>query len=251
MLIMPKHYKLDTYDNSVKVIENITNYDNYKSVITRCIAYENEIILSEILNSRLLQEYKNKLIKDSKMKMFLINYSLEPKKNNNDFDTVNINLGIVVMIFHLFYIDYLIEYDELIKNGNLVYKDDRIIDKTKDIDYIIEHFEEVTGEPLLIYDDCVNAIERHMNEKISKEHKNILKHEIQKIQETMFYIRQEMSDMNNKMYESWCDFKFDRGYYSYDGYPIKEQISIWETFKAYYEIAQELDSESEFDEDDY
>lgn len=238
-LIMPKRYNLDTIDNSIKVIKGIDSYKTYEGVITRCIGYNNNVILKEVLNCTDLNHCKNKLVDSSKIQMFLIDYALRER------DTT-----IVKLIFSLYDIKYENEYDNLISKGKLVYYDNCLINTLKDFDYIINHFEDLTGEPLLVYDECVNALENYMGEKLSVYDKNILRDVIAETQEKMYNVRQEMSEMDDRMYDEWYHWRTDANYHSYDSYPINVQIEIWENFKSYYETVN-IESESEYEEEDY
>jgi hypothetical protein len=236
---MPKRYNLDTVDNSIKVIGGVDSYKTYEGVITRCIGYNNNVILKEVLNCTDFNHCKMKLVDNSKIQMFLIDYALRER------DTT-----IVKLIFSLYDIKYENEYDNLISKGKLVYYDNCLINTLKDFDYIINHFEDLTGEPLLVYDECVSALENYMGEKLSEEYKNILKSVISETQEKMYNVRQEMSDMDDRMYEEWYSWRTDANYHSYDSYPITVQIEIWENFKSYYENVN-IESESEYEEEDY
>lgn len=124
-----------------------------------------------------------------------------------------------------------------------------------DFEYILNNFEEVIGEPLLIYDECKELIENYMGHKLNEYEKEELKNTIKKVQEEMYKIRQEMIEMDDQMYEEWYNWRMNGNYHSYDSYPIKEQINIWENFKRYYDTIQlcESESESEWDvyEEDY
>lgn len=238
-LIMPKRYNLDTVDNSIKVIKDIDSYKTYESVITRCIGYSNDIILTEVLNydNFDFDRFKMELTITYRTKMFLIEYALR-----------QVNLDVIKIMFKLFKLNYEPEYDELIVNGKLIYKDNCLINRLKDFDYIIENFEVLTGKPLLIYEECVNVLENYMGEKLNDDNKDILRNVVMETQENMYNMRQEMSEMNNHMYEEWYNWKTDANYHSYDSYPINEQIEIWEYFKNYYES---VECESECDEEDY
>lgn len=225
-------------------IENIDARDTYESIVMRCISYSNVVMLDKVLKNENLKVF-NKLLKiDNTLKMMLIDSAIKES-----------NIDIVKMVFDLFDIKYINEYDELIKNGDLVYNDHQLINKKKDIDYIIDNFEELTGEPLLVYNECVNAIEKYMNEKLSNENKKFLREVISRIQEQMYNVRQEMNEMDNQMYEAWYNWKTD---YNYDSYNIEDQIEIWDEFNKYYEtieVESEVESESELEykqcEEDY
>lgn len=158
------NYQLDTIENSMKVIENINTRDVYESVIMRCISYNSEVILSEVLKNEKLEYFKELLKIDNKLKMNLIDCAIKES-----------NVNIVKMVFEIYKIEYIDEFDELIKNGDLVYTNNQLINKKKDFDYIVEYFEDLTGEPLLVYDECVCAMEKYMNEKLSDENKQRLK----------------------------------------------------------------------------
>jgi hypothetical protein len=226
-------YKFDTIENSMKVIENINARHVYESVIMMCISSNNVVMLGEVLKNENLIVFKKLLKIDNTLKMTLIDSAI--KENNID---------IVKMVFDLFEIKYISEYDELIKAGHLVYNDHELIDKKKDIDYIIDNFEELTGEPLLVYDECVDAMEKYMNEKLSDENKQLLKEVVSRIQEQMYNVRQEMAEMDNSMYEAWYNWRTDS---KYDSYHIEDQIEIWDDFKEYYESI-ELGDELEYEE---
>jgi hypothetical protein len=233
------NYQLDTIENSMKVIENINTRDVYESVIMRCISYNSEVILSEVLKNEKLEYFKELLKIDNKLKMNLIDCAIKES-----------NVNIVKMVFEIYKIEYIDEFDELIKNGDLVYTNNQLINKKKDFDYIVEYFEDLTGEPLLVYDECVCAMEKYMNEKLSDENKQRLKVIVSRIQEQMYNVRQEMAEMDNQMYEAWYDWITN---VNYNSYYIEDQNEIWNEFKEYYETI-ELESESEYEkqrEEDY
>jgi len=240
-LIMPKRYNLDTVDNSMKVINGIDSYKTYEGVITRCIGYSNDIILKEVLNINNFDKFKIELCNNSKTRMFLVDYALRER-----------GINIVKLIFGLYDIQYESEYDNLIQKGKLVYQDNVVINTLKDFDYIINNFEILTGEPLLVYEECVSAMENYMCEKLSEEDKKLLKSVVSETQEKVYNMRQEMSEMDDRMYEEWYNWRTDANYHSYDSYPIEEQIVIWEYFKNYYDTVNiESDYESEYEEKDY
>jgi hypothetical protein len=118
------------------------------------------------------------------------------------------------------------------------------------INTFIENFEKLTGEVPLVYDECINVLERYMGEKLSDEQKEELKIMISQVQEKMYNMRQEMAEMDDHMYEEWYNWRTDANYHSYDSYLLHEQIEIWEYFKDYYKSI-ELESESEIEEEDY
>lgn len=238
-LIMPKRYNLDTVDNSIKVIGGVDSYKTYEGVITRCIGYSNNIILHSVLNCSEFDKFEMELCSNSKTKMFLVDYALRER-----------DISIIKMVFQMFNIKYKQEYDELIQKGKLIYYDNCLVNTLKDFDYIIEHFEELTGEPLLVYEECICAMESYMGESLSVDDKKILKNVIVETQEKMYNVRQEMSEMDDRMYEEWYNWRTDANYHSYDSYPIDEQIEIWGDFKNYYETV-EYESESEHEEEDY
>ena len=228
---------VDTIDNSMKVIENIDARDVYESVVMRCISSGNVVMLNKVLKNENLKVF-NKLLKiDNTLKMMLVDSAIKES-----------NIDIVKMVFDLFEIKYLNEYDELIKNGDLVYNNHEVIDK-KDINYIIDNFEELTGEPLLIYDECVEAMEKYMNEKLSDKNKQMLNKVVSRIQEQMYNVRQEMAEMDNSMYEAWYNWRSDASYASYDSYDIENQIEIWDDFKEYYETIEVASESEQYDED--
>lgn len=238
-LIMPKRYNLDTMDNSIKIIKGIDSYKTYEGVIIRCIGYNSNIILNEVLKCSDFDQFKMKLRDNSKMQMFLIDYALKERYTT-----------IVKMIFNFYDIKYEDEYDELISKGKLIYYDNCLVNTLEDFDYIINNFEELTGEPLLVYEECVSALENYMGKKLSEECKDILRNVISETQEKMYNVRQEMSDMDDRMYEEWYSWRTDANYHSYDSYPINEQIEIWDNFKNYYDTVN-IESESEQEEEDY
>lgn len=227
-------YSLNTIANSVKVIDSIDERHVYESVVMRCISSGNVVMLGEVLKNENLKVF-NKLLKiDNTLKRMLIDSTIKEG-----------NIDIMKMVCELFNIRYLSEYDELIKNGDLVYNDYELINKKTDIDYIMDNFEMLTGEPLLVYDECVGAMEKYMNEKLSDENKQLLNEMVSRIQEQMYNVRQEMAEMDNRMYEEWYNWRKDA---NYDSYRIEEQIDIWDDFKEYYETIElddEVDSELE------
>jgi hypothetical protein len=222
-------------------VDSIDERHVYESVVMRCISSGNVVMLGEVLKNENLKVF-NKLLKiDNTLKRMLIDSAIKEG-----------NIDIVKMVCELFNIRYLSEYDELIKNGDLIYNDYELINKKTDIDYIMDNFEMLTGEPLLVYDECVVAMEKYMNEKLSDENKQLLNEMVSKIQEQMYNVRQEMAEMDNSMYEAWYNWRNDT---NYDNYNIEEQIDLWDDFKEYYESIELDDSESEsqyeqqFDED--
>jgi hypothetical protein len=236
---MHSFYSLIDYDfDTMKVIENINARDVYESVIMRCISYGNVVMLGEVLKNEKLEVFKKLLKIDNKIKIILVDCAIK-----------NGNIDIVKIMFGIYEMDYVNEYDELIKNGDLVYNNYQLINKKKDVDYIIDNFEELTGEPLLVYDECVNAMEKYMNEKLSEEDKQYLSEVVSRMQEQMYNVRQEMTDMDNRMYDEWYNWRTDANYHSYDSYKIEMQIDIWDEFKEYYESIEVDDSEKEREED--
>jgi hypothetical protein len=218
-------------------VDSIDKRHVYESVIMRCISCGNVVMLGEVLKNENLKVF-NKLLKiDNTLKRMLIDSAIKGS-----------NIEIVKMVFDLFEIRYFSKYEELIKNGDLVYNDYELINKKTDIDYIMDNFEMLTGEPLLVYDECVEAMEKYMNEKLSDENKQLLNEMVSRIQEQMYNVRQEMAEMDNRMYEAWYNWRIDANYHSYDSYCIEEQIDMWDDFKEYYETIElddEVDSESE------
>ena len=208
----------------------------YESVVMRCISSGDVVMLGEVLKNESLSVFKKLLKIDNKLKMMLIDSAIKEG-----------NIDIVKMVFGIYEMDYINEYDELIKNGDLVYNDHELINKKTDIDYIMDNFEELTGEPLLVYDECVDAMEKYMDEKLSEEDKQYLKEVVSRTQEQMYNVRQEMAEMDNRMYEEWYNWRTDANHNSYDSYHIEEQIEIWDDFKEYYETI-EVDRESEGEE---
>jgi hypothetical protein len=91
-------------------------------------------------------------------------------------------------------------------------------------------------------------MEKYMNEKLSEEDKQYLNEVVSRIQEQMYNVRQEMAEMDNRMYEEWYNWRTYANYHLYDSYHIEMQIDIWDEFKEYYESI-EVDSESDFDEE--
>jgi hypothetical protein len=216
----------------------------YESVVMRCISSGDVVMLGEVLKNESLSVFKKLLKIDNKLKMMLIDSAIKEG-----------NIDIVKMVFGIYEMDYINEYDELIKNGDLVYNDHELINKKTDIDYIMDNFEELTGEPLLVYDECVDAMEKYMDEKLSEEDKQYLKEVVSRTQEQMYNVRQEMAEMDNRMYEEWYNWRTYANYHLYDSYHIEMQIDIWDEFKEYYEsIEVDDDSESECEkerEEDY
>lgn len=117
-------------------------------------------------------------------------------------------------------------------------------------DYVLDNFEKLVGEPLLIYDECEKSMERYMCRSLTSEEKEVLKSYVKKIQEKMYDIRQEMIEMDDDMFEEWYNWRSDSNYHSYDSYPIEQQIEIWENFKRYYEMIY-YESDSDVYEEDY
>ena len=124
-----------------------------------------------------------------------------------------------------------------------------------DFNDVLDNFEKLVGEPLLVYKECEEALEKYINRELTDDEKDKLKNVVECVQERMFYMRQEMVEMDDQMYEEWYNWRINCNYHSYDNYPIKEQINIWENFKRYYDTIQlcESDDESEWDvyEEDY
>ena len=145
------------------------------------------------------------------------------------------NIGIIKMVLNIFSIEYLEEYDELIKNKDLVYNNERLVNKKKDIDYIIENFEDLTRVPLLVYEECINVMEKYMDEKLSEDNKKYLGRAVRAVIEELYIVNEEISDMDDNMYEEWYNWRHLGNYDLYDSYKIKMQFELWNQFKSYYE----------------
>ena len=122
--------------------------------------------------------------------------------------------------------------------------------KSDMFDYILDNFEKLVGEPLLIYEECEEALEKYINRELTDDEKDRLKNVVECVQERMFYVRQEMVEMDDHMYEEWYNWRMESNYHSYDSYSVEKQIEIWENFKRYYDEIM-LDTESEMEEEDY
>lgn len=61
----------------------VEDYDNYISLITKCIEENNQIVLETIFNCDKFNFYKTKLINSSIEKQFLIDYSQNPMVNKS------------------------------------------------------------------------------------------------------------------------------------------------------------------------
>lgn len=123
-----------------------------------------------------------------------------------------------------------------------------------EFEYIMNNFEEIIGEPLLVYSECLDSIEKYLNRKLTNYEKEILSSYVSKCQELIFHIRMEMSEMDDNMYNAWYDWRAEANYYAYDSYPVKDQVKIWRDFCEYYESnMNEYSSEDDYDifEEDY
>lgn len=218
-----QHY--ETVDNDTfDIISKINSRDIYESVIIDCIRYKSEVMLSEVLRNENFKDFKKLLKIDSKLREMLIEGAIEVK-----------NIGIIKMVLNIFSIEYLEEYDELIKNKDLVYNNERLVNKKKDIDYIIENFEDLTRVPLLVYEECINVMEKYMDEKLSEDNKKYLGRAVRAVIEELYIVNEEISDMDDNMYEEWYNWRHLGNYDLYDSYKIKMQFELWNQFKSYYE----------------
>jgi hypothetical protein len=121
-----------------------------------------------------------------------------------------------------------------------------------DFNHILNNFEELVGEPLLVYEECEKSLEKYICRSLTDIEKEMLKSYVRKIQEKMYEIRQEMIEMDDNMYEEWYNWRMEYNYNSYDSYSIEKQIDIWENFKKNYEIMYyESDMDMDIYEEDY
>lgn len=118
-----------------------------------------------------------------------------------------------------------------------------------DFNYILDNFEKLVGEPLLVYKECEEALKIYINRELTDDEKGKLKNVVECVQERMFYVRQEMVEMDDHMYEEWYNWRMESNYNSYDSYSVEKQIKIWENFKRYYD--EIMLAESEMEEEDY
>lgn len=70
----------------VKHESEIDDYSNYISLLTKCISYNNKVVLETILNSNEFETYKKRLLASNCDKTFLIEYSSNPTVDKEIYD---------------------------------------------------------------------------------------------------------------------------------------------------------------------
>lgn len=242
-LILPLHYKMDNEDNAKMLIKGIKSYDNYYSLITRCIGYNNNNILKKIFESDVLNEYKHMLNKDGRLfyydklltkKEFLINSALSMN-----------NLTIIKIVLKFFDIE-----NEVKEGEEYIYENEMLINKNEELYYVLDHFEEMTGISLLVEHECLDAMVKKLKRHLTEEEVILIKTEIQSTKVRVFNMKQEMMSMTPKMYDEWLEWKENVNYYLYENYTLNDKMNIWnEFYTQYYENESENEYINDFDDD--
>lgn len=73
----------------VKIEQEIDDYNNYISLITKCISYNNKVVLETILQSKTFETYKKRLLESKCDKTFLIEYSSNPTVDKEIYEIIS------------------------------------------------------------------------------------------------------------------------------------------------------------------
>ena len=221
-LILDSKYGFDTKENAIKVKNDIKSFVDYKFVINETINCLNSTILKEILQDQNFNVYKNILQNEynsdmfQSTKEFIINSILQTD-----------NKDIIQLVCEDLY-----EEDLPInsKCDNLIYQNKQIIDKTKDIEYIIENFEEITGLPMLNEKKCITKLEEYLKRPLEEYEENYLINATKNTEMRVYKMKQEMSSMSESEYDAWVSWMKNNNYNSYEHYHIVDKINVWNRF---------------------
>jgi len=125
----------------------------------------------------------------------------------------------------------------------------KIIHKKRDFKYILDHFEECTKKSLIgwytyyntksfneldqeeQFEYLVSIFEKYINRELTCSE---LEKFHDKVKDTTRFYKEMISQknrMSGRILQEWHDWLEGTSYSSYDGYPVWEQIEIWNKFR--------------------